>query len=127
LDSNNNTIGVVVDNGDFEAALSGDAERPEFLWWQANQAALLQEVEVYKSAHHGSKNGDTLESVQTWSPETVVISVGANNSYGHPTSEALALYQSVGATVLRTDLVGDVVVTGESDGTYTTKAARTAP
>lgn len=120
FDSNNNSIGVIVDNGDFETALTGDCERPEFLWWQANQASLLQEVEVYKSAHHGSKNGDSLESMQTWSPETVVISVGANNSYGHPTAEALALYQSVDATILRTDLLGDVVVTGKSDGSYTT-------
>jgi competence protein ComEC len=127
LDSNNNSIGVVVDNGEFETALTGDAERPEFLWWQTNQTALLQDVEVYKSAHHGSKNGDWLDSVQTWQPETVVISVGANNSYGHPTAEALALYQGVGATVFRTDLVGDVVVTGKNDGTYTTTTARTAP
>jgi competence protein ComEC len=122
-----NRFGVIVDNGDFETALTGDCERPEFLWWQANQAALLQDVEVYKSAHHGSKNGDSSESIQTWQPETVVISVGANNSYGHPTSEALALYQSVGATVFHTDLIGDVVVAGKSDGTYTTTTARTAP
>jgi competence protein ComEC len=124
LDSNNNSIGVIVDLGEFEAALTGDAEKEEFSWWQNNQASLLQDVEVYKSAHHGSANADTLKSVNTWKPETVVIGVGANNPYGHPTGQALALYQSVGATVYRTDVHGSVVVAGKPNGLYTVQSER---
>jgi beta-lactamase superfamily II metal-dependent hydrolase len=125
LDSNNNSIGVVIDLGDFEAALTGDAEGAEFLWWQRHQATLLQEVEIYKSAHHGSKNGDTVDSVQTWNPEVVVIGVGAVNPYGHPTPETLALYQSINATVYRTDQLGDIVIEGRSTGSYSVKATPT--
>ncbi|MGL4609045.1 MAG: hypothetical protein ACRCYY_05080 [Trueperaceae bacterium] len=73
---------------------------------------------MYKASHHGSKNGDTQQSVSTWSPEMVVISVGADNSYGHPTSEALALYESVNAEIYRTDQDGTVSVLGEADGSY---------
>jgi hypothetical protein len=36
------------------------------------------------------------------------------------------LYQGVGAAILRTDLLGDVVVTGKRDGTYTTTNTRMA-
>lgn len=115
---NNNSVGVVIDFGEFETALTGDAEAEEFEFWQVNYSDLLQEVEVYKSAHHGSKNGDTQASVTTWSPETVVISVSATNQYGHPTPEALTLYDSVGATVYRTDQDGSVSVTASYDGEY---------
>jgi len=44
----------------------------------------------------------------------VVISVGANNSYGHPAVAMLARAAAVGATVLRTDEVGTIELV--SDG-----------
>lgn len=47
-----------------------------------------------------------------------MISVGEDNTYGHPSPEALAIYEGVGARVYRTDLNGTVVVSVESDGTY---------
>jgi competence protein ComEC len=34
----------------------------------------------------------------------VLVGVGADNTYGHPTQDALDLYESHGATILRTDL-----------------------
>ncbi len=118
IDSNNNSVGVVVSYGDFDAGLTGDAEQPEFSWWLENVPELLHPVQVYKAAHHGSPNGDSAESMATFDPETVVISVGLDNSYGHPSPEALALYDGVGERVYRTDLNGTVVVTAEADGTY---------
>jgi len=127
LDSNNNSVGVVVSYGDFDAALTGDAEQPEFSYWLENVPELLRPVEVYKAAHHGSPNGDSAESMATFDPETVVISVGLDNSYGHPSPEALALYDGVGARIYRTDLNGTVVVTAEADGTYRVDAKASPP
>lgn len=127
LDSNNNSVGVVVSYGDFDAALTGDAEEPEFSWWLTNIPELPHPVAVYKAAHHGSPNGDSVESVTTFDPETVVISVGLDNSYGHPSEEALALYDSVGARVYRTDLNGTIIVTASADGEYLVNATTTSP
>jgi competence protein ComEC len=127
FDSNNNSVGVIVSFGEFSAALTGDAEEPEFNWWLTNIPELLHPVAVYKAAHHGSENGDSVESVTTFNPETVVISVGLDNSYGHPSDEALALYDSVGARVYRTDLNGTVVVTASADGEYLVNATTTSP
>ena len=127
LDSNNNSVGVIVSYGDFDAALTGDAEQPEFNWWLSNIPELLHSVQVYKAAHHGSPNGDSAESMAAFDPETVVISVGLDNSYGHPSEEALALYNSVGARIYRTDLNGMVVVTAEADGTYRVDAKASSP
>ncbi len=122
LDSNNHSVGVVVSYGEFDAALTGDAEQAEFAWWLRHVPELLKPVEVYKAAHHGSANGDSPDSVETFSPEAVVISAGLDNSYGHPSAEALALYDSVGAQVYRTDLQGTIIVTAKADGTYQVNA-----
>lgn len=118
FDRNNNSIGIMIDFGSFEAALTGDAEDDEFDWWLDNTPQYLEEVEVYKSSHHGSKNGDSEKSVTTFSPETVVIGVSSTNSFGHPSQEALALYASVEAKVYRTDQQGNVVISATSDGRY---------
>ncbi len=56
-------------------------------------------------------------------PESVVISAGLGNSYGHPDEEALELYRGVGADIFRTDESGTITVTASTDGTYTVDAA----
>lgn len=118
LSSNDNSIGLIVSFGRFGAALTGDAERAEFDWWLENVANLLTPVEVYKAAHHGSPNGDSQESMDAFRPETVVISVGADNSYGHPSAEALALYRAADAMVYRTDQNGSITVVADASGSF---------
>lgn len=127
LSSNNHSVGVIVSYGEFDAAMTGDAEQPEFAWWLTNVPELLKPVEVYKAAHHGSPNGDSPDSIETFQPKAVVISVGLGNSYGHPSAEALALYDSIGARVYRTDLQGTIIVTAKADGTYQVNADPSVP
>ncbi|MBU6279981.1 MAG: ComEC/Rec2 family competence protein [Actinomycetales bacterium] len=87
--------------------LTGDVEREA-------QAAILAavpapQVDVVKVPHHGSANGDP--RFPQWSGARVaIISVGEGNTYGHPRAEAIAAWQQVGATVLRTDQDGSVAV-----------------
>ena len=54
-------------------------------------------------------------------PLYAVISCGKNNSYGHPKSKTLENIESVGATVLRTDLEGDIVIISDGDDLYVQK------
>jgi len=69
---------------------------------------------------------DTLRSVTTFGPETIVISVGEGNTYGHPEPETLALYQSISADIYRTDQSGTVIVSATADGQYTVNAQPSA-
>jgi competence protein ComEC len=65
-------------------------------------------VDVLKVAHHGSDDaglGALLDRVQ---PRLAVISVGADNSYGHPTAATLATLADHGVRTLRTDRDGTV-------------------
>ena len=127
LGNNDNSVGLIIEYGEFRAALTGDAERPQMNWWVENAPELLSQVKVYKSAHHGSENGDSPLSMSTFKPETVIIGAGLGNSYGHPSERALRLYSAIGAEVYRTDLQGTVVVYANEDGMYRVVTERQVP
>lgn len=68
----------------------------------------LLDVDILKAPHHGSKTSSSASFLEIVTPETVVISVGKENRYGHPTAEALERIKSVGATIRRTDQEGRI-------------------
>lgn len=63
---------------------------------------------VYKVPHHGSSTSTSEGFVAAVDPLIDVISVGAENRYGHPSPEVLERLD--GDAVFRTDLHGDVTV-----------------
>lgn len=65
-------------------------------------------VDVLKAAHHGSKTSNGAAWLQYWKPSAAVVSVGANNLYGHPSGEVLARFIDRGMLVYRTDQQGEI-------------------
>ncbi len=65
-------------------------------------------AEVFVAPHHGSKDLSP-EFVDLVDPKLTLVSVGADNRYGHPAPEALAAYARHG-NVFRTDKDGSVMV-----------------
>ena len=100
--------------------LAGDVE-PE---GQARLAQLLPglRVDVLKVPHHGSRYQD-LDFLLTLGARLALVSVGADNDYGHPAASTLAPLAATGAEVLRTDLDGDLVVV-ERDGRLSAVTSR---
>jgi competence protein ComEC len=68
--------------------------------------------DILKVGHHGSSTSTSRKFYSMISPDISVISVGKNNSYGHPTKEVLSTIKD--SKVLRTDVNGTIVVI--SDG-----------
>lgn len=64
---------------------------------------------LLKVSHHGS-NDQSAELHDLLRPELAVISVGAENGYGHPGKNVLDILSSAGSTVLRTDELGSIAV-----------------
>jgi competence protein ComEC len=60
-------------------------------------------------AHHGSAD-QYPELIESLKPNISLVSVGAKNSYGHPTARTLSLLQRLGSTILRTDQLGSVAL-----------------
>jgi competence protein ComEC len=67
-----------------------------------------------KVAHHGSRFSSTAPFLERARPRLAVVSVGARNPFRHPSGEALARLDAVGARVYRTDRDGAVIL--ETDG-----------
>jgi competence protein ComEC len=114
-DPNNNSIVIRAVSHGVSILLSADAETEE-------QHELLSDVDssrlradVLKVAHHGSVYQDPalLDLVR---PRVAVVSVGADNPYGHPNLALLSRLTRSGARVMRTDRDGDVAVVRGSDG-----------
>jgi competence protein ComEC len=64
---------------------------------------------VVKVSHHGS--GDQYpELFEQLRPEIALFSVGARNSYGHPTARTLRLFENASSRILRTDVQGSISV-----------------
>ena len=72
----------------------------------------LSKVTVFILGHHGSSYSSSQELLNLLSPKFVVVSVGKNNNYGHPSSEVLFRIEKTtnieGDYLLRTDLNGNV-------------------
>lgn len=126
-EQNLNSVGLLVEYGAFRALMTGDSETAETAGWLKKYPAnSLGPIDVYKSIHHGARNGDNAAWLKAIRPRNVVVSVGPNN-YGHPTAEALALYRKAGARVFRTDQQGTITVTVQPGGKFTITTERGTP
>ena len=72
----------------------------------------LPELEVLIVGHHGSKSSTCRELLIKTSPEIAIISVGEDNSYGHPADEVLQRLKQYGCIIYRTDLDGTIIYRG---------------
>ena len=72
----------------------------------------LPELELLVVGHHGSASATSLELLAVTKPKTAAISVGLNNSYGHPSKEVLYRLKLFNCDIWRTDLDGTVVFEG---------------
>jgi competence protein ComEC len=93
----------------FELLLTGDAE--------AQDAPVAPgSVDVLKVAHHGSDDAGLDALLDRARPRLAVISVGADNPYGHPAASTLVDLAAHGVATLRTDEDGEVTIDVERDG-----------
>ena len=104
---NNESIVTFLEIEGVRSAFLGDLEA-------SGENQLIDEgydgkVELLKVGHHGSRTSTSEKMLQAWRPAKAVISVGAGNSYGHPTKQTLARLEGVEAEIYRTDELGDVI------------------
>ncbi|HEY9723058.1 MAG TPA: MBL fold metallo-hydrolase, partial [Oscillatoriaceae cyanobacterium] len=111
-DLNNGSVVVMLTYGRFRALLTGDMQ-------QAAEQKLLESqrdlhADVLKVAHHGSRTGTTDAFLARVRPRFAVISVGADNRFGHPHVSTLRRLRRFRVPYRRTDQDGAVLV--RSDG-----------
>ena len=105
--ANDSSVVLLAEVAGVRLLLTGDIE-------PVGQAALARalpglRVDVLKVPHHGSRHQD-LGWLDSLGARFAVVSVGADNDYGHPSAEVIDALATGGTEVLRTDRDGDVVI-----------------
>lgn len=112
-DYSNDSIVLVVRYGENSFLFTGDMERE-------SEIALCDKygdeysIDVLKVAHHGSDTSSSYRFIRMIMPQYAIISVGEDNSYGHPSDAVLSRLSDANVKTYRTDLNGDIWV--YSDG-----------
>ena len=57
----------------------------------------LPDIELLVAGHHGAKTSTSEALLEITQPETVFLSVGEGNRYGHPAAETLETIEKYGA------------------------------
>jgi beta-lactamase superfamily II metal-dependent hydrolase len=112
-DRNENSIVLELFFGDVGFLFTGDVEAEGEASMVA--AGLIDDIDILKVSHHGSKYCSTASFLNAAQPEIAIYSAGAGNPYGHPAPETITRLSDVGATIYGTDVHGTIVVT--TDGT----------
>ncbi len=118
-DSNDASIAMRWENDEFVLFTMADlGERGQMRLSELHPDWIAVESDkplILKVSHHGSAD-QYPELVEYWKPTVALISVGAKNSYGHPTSRTLHTLRSVESEVFRTDLDGAISISTNGHG-----------
>ena len=101
-DENAKSLLVKARFGAIDMIVGGDltGDSPDI---ESRVAAAVGEVEVYKVHHHGSSTSSNLAFINALRPTTSFISLGANNSFGHPAPQTIATLTGAGSEIWQTE------------------------
>lgn len=114
-DANEESLVVLLTNGDDKFLFTGDAEKET----EKEILDKMSSVDVLKVGHHGSSSSTTPEFFNKLSPQYAVLTVGKDNKYGHPHRETMTLLKKHSTEVHRNDECGTVVFTSSGNGVHT--------
>lgn len=119
-DENDNSLLMNVSYGEFNCLFTGDMTH----FAEKNLLAkdMVCEADVLKVAHHGSSSSTSAEFFNAVLPKFSVISVDEDNSYGLPSPSVLDTIKA--SQILRTDLLGEIIINSDKEGKIRIKTLR---
>ena len=111
--TNDYSIALRLEHGKNSFLFTGDAEKKSEVEMVEEHGSIL-ESDVLKAGHHGSKTSSNPEFLDLVDPAITVISVAESNSYDHPSSELMEIFNKRDIDIYRTDEDGDIIM--KSDG-----------
>jgi len=109
-DSNESSLCILFQPKNCDILITGDRSEEGEQALMAHTA--LPDLEILVAGHHGSRTSTSWELLNATRPEIVIISVGEDNSYGHPAWETLERLKLFGCGVYRTDTEGTIIFRG---------------
>ncbi len=109
---NDQSLVILLQYKEERVIFTGDIQQKAIGYLTAGESDI--EADLIKVPHHGSAGSFTAEFYEEVDPDFAVISVGRNNSFGHPSPVVMKYFQQEGIESYRTDQNGATVIT--SDG-----------
>ncbi|WP_296898012.1 ComEC/Rec2 family competence protein [uncultured Megamonas sp.] len=116
-DLNNNSLVGQLKYKDFTMMFTGDAEKEaeaNMVKTYGNELSSL----VLKSPHHGSRTSSSEVFLKQLNANTVLISLGAGNEYGHPHKQTMDRYKKLNMKVYETDKNGSITIISDGSKDY---------
>ena len=119
MDNSNNCSIVLkltgIGGDGFSYLITGDTENER---WDTITRLFGKSLssDVLSAPHHGSKNATHPKMTLLVSPDTVLISAGVDNQYGHPDAKAVKLYGRVAKHVFQTNIEDGVSLLTKRQG-----------
>ncbi len=107
---NEMSLCVLFQSGNCDILITGD--RPVDREVALIHHAALPKLEYLVAGHHGASTSTGTALLAATRPDTVLISVGENNRYGHPSPDMLQRLKLFGCALRRTDLEGTIMIRG---------------
>jgi competence protein ComEC len=117
METNDASIVILLTYGNQSFLLTGDAP----ISTEYSILAGVPELTVLKAGHHGSQTATSFELLEKSTPEYTVLSVGAQNSYGHPHKSVTDRLTEFRSAILRTDTMGDISFYTDGDSVRVVK------
>ena len=109
-EESNTGLCVLAAGEKYDILVTGDlSEQAEYRLLSTH---ALPRAAVLVAGHHGAASSTSEALLRAIRPEAVLISVGADNRFGHPADETLRRIRIAGAAVFRTDLSGTITIRG---------------
>lgn len=114
-DTNEQSLVTLYVNGNDKFLFTGDSEDDT----EHEILSSMMDVDILKIGHHGSRSSTTDDFLDKVNPEFAVITVGADNKYGHPHKAIMEKLKNRDIEVHRTDECEDVIFTSTGNGVKT--------
>ncbi|MDI3496291.1 MAG: competence protein ComEC [Patescibacteria group bacterium] len=66
------------------------------------------EANIFKASHHGADNANSQKFLEKIKPQFMIISVGEDNKFGHPSEALIKRANDLGIIIKRTDQLGSI-------------------
>lgn len=111
-DLNDYSIGIKYDDQIVNLIIDGDATTIAESNILASNFNLHEDnmTNVLIVPHHGSKYSLSKEFLEAINPDYAIISVGLDNSYGHPNKETMNKLQNENITIYQTSINGTILI-----------------
>lgn len=107
-EGNNDSLVLLLQQKQFKALFTGDLEKEGELELIKQYPQLLQNIDLLKAGHHGSKTSSSEEFVELTHPRYVIFMAGENNRYMHPHIDVVNRFEQRGIPYAITGYEGTV-------------------